>query len=104
MVLKYFSGEGLVVGAELIGTNSSIRFKSVVKSSNESYGFNICTGDKVQALIVFEASLDLLSYYQLNKSILNNTILLSLGGAEKISKIDTYKKLHRCRYNYYMHR
>ena len=95
LVLKYVDEKGSVVGAELIGTNSSIRFKSIVKNSNEKYGFSICNGVKVKTLIVFEASLDLMSYYQLNKNALNNSLLLSLGGAEKISKIDTYIKVYR---------
>lgn len=94
LVLKYLDKSGATVGAEVIGTNSTIRYKSVVKNSNEKYGFSLCLGNKVSTVIVFEASLDLLSYYQMNEDKLNNSLLLSLGGAEKINKIATYLILY----------
>jgi hypothetical protein len=94
LVLKYLDKSGATVGAELIGTNSTIRYKSIVKNSDEHYGFSLCIGSKVNTLIVFEASLDLLSYYQMHKDKLNKSLLLSIGGVEKINKIETYLKIY----------
>ncbi|MTK12120.1 MAG: DUF3991 domain-containing protein, partial [Clostridiaceae bacterium] len=95
LVFKHLDDQGIIVGAELIGTNTFKRFKSVVKNSNENYGFSLSLGDKIDTLIVFEATIDLLSYYQINYGRIKDSLLLSLGGAEKIKKIDTYINQHK---------
>ncbi|AGX43916.1 DUF3991 and TOPRIM domain-containing protein [Clostridium saccharobutylicum] len=92
IVFKYMDESGRNVGGELKGTCSSKSFSGVAKNSDENYGFTIVIGNNnnIKEIKVFEASSDLLSYYQLFGNGLKNTILLSLGGCTKIKKISTY--------------
>ncbi|WP_270565047.1 DUF3991 and TOPRIM domain-containing protein [Clostridium beijerinckii] len=94
IVFKYIDENGKTVGGELKGTLSNKPFSGIVQNSNEEYGFTLSIGNKnnIKELKVFEASIDLLSYYQLFKSELEDTILLSVGGCAKIRKIGTYLK------------
>ncbi|MFL0251158.1 DUF3991 domain-containing protein [Clostridium neuense] len=95
LIFKYLDEKGTVVGAELVGTNTFRRFKSVEKNSDENYGFSLNNGDRIEKLIVFEASIDLLSFLQINYESIQESLLLGLGGAEKIKKIDTYIKQYK---------
>ncbi|WPC42803.1 DUF3991 and TOPRIM domain-containing protein [Clostridium sp. JS66] len=92
IVFKYIDENGKTVGGELKGTCSDKPFSGVAKNSNENYGFTIVIGNNnsIKELKVFEAAADLVSYYQLFKNQLKDTILLSLGGCTKIKKIGTY--------------
>lgn len=92
IVFKYIDENGKIVGGELKGTLSNKSFSGIVQNSNEDYGFALSIGDKnnIKELKVFEASVDLLSFYQLFKDELKDTILLSMGGCAKIKKISTY--------------
>jgi hypothetical protein len=94
IVFKYIDENGKTVGGELKGTLSNKPFSGIVQNSNEEYGFTLSIGNKnnIKELKVFEASIDLLSYYQLFKSELEDIILLSVGGSSKIRKIGTYLK------------
>ncbi|OAA87789.1 DUF3991 and TOPRIM domain-containing protein [Clostridium ljungdahlii] len=85
-----------VVGADKCGTNSYIntRFKGVVSGSNQNYGFAYKIGTKFKNLMVFEAPIDLISYFQINQSILHNCLLLSTGGSAKINIIQTYISIY----------
>lgn len=84
--------ENNIVGAELVGTATYTQkhYRGMVHGSNENYGFSLKIGNSVKSLIVFEATIDLLSYYQIHASKLRNCLLLSLNGCEKIRKIKTY--------------
>lgn len=87
-----------MVGADITGTNSSIKFKGVVKGSNQKYGFSIKAGNEFafKKLIVFEAPIDAISYFQMNQSDLNGSILLSTGGSSKINTvIKTYLNIYK---------
>lgn len=97
IVFKYVDENGITVGGELKGTCSNKSFSGVAKNSDENYGFTIVMGNNnnIKEIKVFEASVDLLSYYQLFGKRLKNTILLSLGGCTKIKKIDTYLRQHK---------
>lgn len=92
IVFKYIDENGKTVGGELKGTLSNKPFSGIVQNSNEDYGFTLSIGNKsnIKELKVFEASIDLLSFYQLFKDELEDTILLSTGGCAKIKKISTY--------------
>lgn len=85
-----------IMGAERKGTNTSNEYKNIANNSNENYGFSIPIGNvySINKIIVFEASIDLLSYYSLYKEKLKNSLLLSLVGVSKIKKIGTYLKLY----------
>lgn len=95
VVFHHKDSDGKVRGADLTGTNTYKRFKGTVRSSNENYGFTIKVGTEPQSILIFEAAIDLLSYFTLNKGDLKNCLLLSIGGCEKIKVIknylDTYK-------------
>ena len=41
----------------------------------------------INKIYIFEAGIDMLSYYQLYKNNLNDCLLLSTGGSQKINKI-----------------
>ena len=95
VVFHHRDSEGKVRGADLTGTNTYKRFKGTVRNSNENYGFTIKVGNEPKSILIFEAAIDLLSYFTLNKGDLENCLLLSIGGCEKIKMIknylDTYK-------------
>ncbi|MDY6228043.1 MAG: DUF3991 and TOPRIM domain-containing protein [Clostridium sp.] len=78
------------VGAEAIGTNTTIRYKGIIKNSNEEYGFSLKLGTKSKYLYVFESCIDLISYYEMFKLQLDDAVLLSINGACKINKINNY--------------
>ena len=91
-VLVHLDFDNKIVGADLQGTNSYKKFKGVVKNSNKSYGFSFKIGENINKIYIFEAGIDMLSYYQIYKGKLNDCILLSIGGSQKINKIATYLK------------
>ncbi len=95
VIFKYINSDGFTVGGEAKGTYSNKSYTSVVKNSNEAYGFTIVIGKNIKNIIVFEASIDLISYFQMYKSKLQDSILLSLAGSTKIKKIATYLKLYK---------
>ncbi|MCB2299871.1 DUF3991 and TOPRIM domain-containing protein [Clostridium tagluense] len=95
IVFKYINSEGIVVGGEEKGTYSDKAYRSVVTGTDETYGFTIIVGDKCKNIFVFEAAIDLISYYEIFKSELRDSILLSLGGCTKTKKINTYLKLYK---------
>jgi transcriptional regulator CtsR len=74
-----------IVGAELCGTLSNVRFKGVAAGSRSGYGFNIRIGkaQEIQNFYFFESAIEVLSYISLNKDHLidyTNTIFCSLSG------------------------
>ncbi|CDM68428.1 LtrC-like protein [Clostridium bornimense] len=89
-VLVHLNFDNKIVGADLQGTNSYKKFKGVIKNSNRDYGFSFKIGENIDKIYIFEAGIDMLSYYQLYKSNLNDCLLLSTGGSQKINKIATY--------------
>lgn len=90
VVFHHKDSSGKIKGADLTGTNTYKRFKGTVKNSNENYGFTIKVGTEPQSIFIFEAAIDLLSYFTLNKDNLANSLLLSIGGCEKIKMIKNY--------------
>lgn len=75
-----------VVGAEISGTLSDIRFKGVSKGSKYGYGFNIKFGESPKYLLPFECAIDLLSFIDIEKGkgkTLDNCLLVSMAGLKK---------------------
>ncbi|WP_148347400.1 DUF3991 and TOPRIM domain-containing protein [Clostridium butyricum] len=95
ITLLHLDFNNKIVGADIQGTNSYKRFKGVIKNSNKSFGFSFKIGESIDKIYIFEAGIDMISYYQLYKDKLNDCLLLSIGGSQKINKIATYLK----RYN-----
>lgn len=63
-------------GAEVCGTCSDVRYKKIL---GDYRGFTVCVGD-VRLALIFESSIDLLSYYQLNFSKIHDCVMISMGG------------------------
>lgn len=95
VIFLYKDMQGEVVGAEQVGTYTDKRFKGIIKNSDERYGFTFANDDDVTSIIVFEAPIDMISYFQLNQSNLNKTLLLSIGGTQKSKMIETYIKEYK---------
>jgi len=79
-----------IVGAELCGTLSDIRFKGVAPNSKYGYGFNVRTGETraLQTAFFFESAIDLISYIELLKLNLKlkhypNAIFISMAGLKE---------------------
>lgn len=81
-------------GFEISGTLSGVKYKKIVGHYD---GFRIVVGIPFKAL-VFESSIDLLSYYQLKKNNIVNAILVSMGGL-KHSIIDNIVKEYHLNFN-----
>ena len=75
-IVKDF-GSDKVIGYELKGTSTRRRFQQC--SFPSGYGFNFRCGEP-QGVLYFESAIDLLSYYQLNKTALTHHLLVSMGG------------------------
>lgn len=92
-VFPFLDENNVIVGADLIGTLSSVRFKGVLPGSDENYGFNIRLGSP-DSLYAFEAPIDLLSYLCLFPDVFTrgNAVFLSLGGL-KHAVLETFLKL-----------
>lgn len=84
-----------IVGADIKGTSSYRKFKGVLENSNQNYGFSFTVGRSIKNIYVFEAPIDLISYYQLFKGELHNSLLLSLGGSAKTKIISTYLNIYK---------
>ena len=57
--------------------------KWIGKNSEKNWGFNIRLGNHIESIYAFEAAIDLLSYWSLNKNTLQNTWLVSLEGLKE---------------------
>lgn len=95
VIFLYKDIQGEVVGAEKVGTYTDKRFKGVIKNSDERYGFTFANNNDVTRIIIFEAPIDMMSYFEMNKFILNETLLLSIGGTQKSKMIETYIKEYK---------
>jgi len=82
IVFKIFNEVNELVGAELCGTLSDVRFKGFAEGSLDGYGFNIVFGNPKSALF-FESAIDLMSFFQLNKSKIKDAILVSMSGLKE---------------------
>ncbi len=78
-VFLHKNEDGIIVGAELQGTNSYKRFKGVAEGTSDSlFSVKIGTPDRAY---VFESALDLLSFKMLaNPEKIQNSVLISMAG------------------------
>jgi len=81
---------GKIVGAELQGTLTDVRFKGVAPNSAYAFGYTLKIGKPTKVLF-FESAIDLLSYYTLNID-LNDVLMVSMSGL-KAEVINNYKSL-----------
>lgn len=89
--LNYYweNKDGHVVGEDIQGTvfkkdlNARGSLKLIASGSQRFFGFNFQTGDNPTALCVFEAPIDMLSYFQTHRQALaaKQVAFLSLSGA-----------------------
>ena len=78
-VFVHKSEDGKIVGAEIQGTNTYKRFKSVADRTSDSL-FSVKIGQPNKAYI-FESAIDLLSFKQLaNQEKIQNSVLVSMAG------------------------
>ena len=79
-VFKIFDENGLLVGAEKVGTSESMRFKSFDKGSADGYGFEMTKGNPVNTSF-FESAIDAVSFADLSPE-LDNYRLVSMSGVK----------------------
>ena len=97
VMFLHLNEKNKLVGADKTGTCSynNVKFKGVVAGSNQKYGFSLKIGTELKKILVFEAPIDLISYYQMNESSLDKCLLLSTGGSSKMNVIETYLNIYK---------
>lgn len=87
---KYLDKDGNIEGFEKKGTNT---FKSYqyFEPNSTIKGFRFKVGENVDSIHAIESTIDLMSYYELNKDKLNNTLLVSMGGLKHNSILENLK-------------
>ena len=88
-VFKIFDENGLLVGAEKVGT-SNVRFKSFDKGAADGYGFEIVSGKPANTYF-FESAIDAISFADLH-SEQSNYRLVSMAGVKPSVVTETMKR------------
>ena len=90
LVFKYFDDNQNIIGGTLQGiVPNKDRYegkgylKQIIYNSDGTAGVNVIVGEKADRLIFFEAPIDMMSYYELNKHNLNNVKLISMDGLKE---------------------
>lgn len=90
LVFKYFDDNQNIIGGTLQGiVSNKDRYegkgylKQIIYNSDGTAGVNVTVGEKADRLIFFEAPIDMMSYYELNKHNLNNVKLISMDGLKE---------------------
>ena len=90
LVFKYFDDNQNIIGGTLQGiVPNKDRYegkgylKQIIYNSDGTAGVNVTVGEKADRLIFFEAPIDMMSYYELNKNNLNNVKLISMEGLKE---------------------
>lgn len=90
LVFKYFDENKNIIGGTLQGiVPNKDRYegkgylKQIIYNSDGTAGVNVTVGEKADRLIFFEAPIDMMSYYELNKHNLNNVKLISMDGLKE---------------------
>ena len=90
LVFKYFDDNKSIIGGTLQGiVPNKARYegkgylKQIIYNSDGTAGVNVTVGEKADRLIFFEAPIDMMSYYELNKHNLNNVKLISMDGLKE---------------------
>jgi len=85
-IFPIYDENDVMVGAEIQGTNPSVRFRGIKSGSKSGYGFNyrLSHENTFDYALFFESAIDLLSFmdYKLNFSdkSLHNCLLVSMAG------------------------
>lgn len=88
-VFKIFDENGLLVGAEKVGT-SNVRFKSFDKGAADGYGFEIVSGEPANTYF-FESAIDAISFADLH-SEQSDYRLVSMAGVKPSVVTETMKR------------
>lgn len=88
-VFKIFDENGLLVGAEKVGT-SNVRFKSFDKGAADGYGFEIVSGEP-QSTYFFESAINAISFSDLH-SEQSDYRLVSMAGVKPSVVTETMKR------------
>lgn len=88
-VFKIFDENGLLVGAEKVGTSGG-KFKSIEKGSASGYGFEMTKGNPVNTYF-FESAIDAVSFADLHPE-LDNYRLISMAGVKPSVVEETMKR------------
>lgn len=84
-IVYLWNNKGNVVGGQITGTFEDKSFgrekieKGVLELSAKGYGFNVNLGRQPKAIYFFQTPEDLLSYWSLNKDVLQEATLFSLS-------------------------
>lgn len=90
VVFRMKDGTGETVGAEIRGTSPQ-PFKGIAGGSKEGYGFNIVLGENCERMIVFESSIDLLSFITLQGDKIQDRVLVSMAGVKENTLLNMAK-------------
>lgn len=89
IVFKYKDLDGKLVGASLQGIIENRvqhpergRLKQIIQNSDGMQGFSVDVGNP-KRLVFAESSIDLMSYYQVNKERLNDVRLVAMDGLKE---------------------
>lgn len=91
-VFKWIN-DGELIGAELQGTCSDVRFKGVLGGSLTGHGFTVMVSPKPIKVAFFESAIDLLSCWQLYREDLAQYALVSMAGLKEVTVINTIDRL-----------
>jgi hypothetical protein len=90
LVFKYFDNNRNIIGGSLQSIEANKNryegkgyLKQIIYNSDGTAGVNVTVGEKADRLIFFEAPIDMMSYYELNKNNLNNVKLISMDGLKE---------------------
>ena len=89
-VFKIFDENGLLVGAEKVGTSVSVRFKSFDKGTADGYGFEIVSGEPANTYF-FESAIDAVSFADLYPEH-RDYRLVSMAGVKPSVVTETMKR------------
>ena len=89
-VFKIFDENGLLVGAEKVGTSVSVRFKSFDKGAADGYGFEMVIGEP-KSTYFFESAIDAVSFADLH-SEQKDYRLVSMAGVKPSVVTETMKR------------
>ena len=85
-----------IVGAEVVGTLTTNRFKGIKEGSANGYGYTVVRGATAKYALFFESAIDLLSFMdieRLKNKPLDGCIFVSLAGLKENIFEQTLKKL-----------
>lgn len=86
IIFPIYDESRLIVGAEVSGTLSNLRYKSVKGGTKYGYGFNISIGQPLKYAIFFESAIDLISFMEIERTKgkpLTGCLLTSIAGLKE---------------------